>query len=248
MGFVARVWKDPVWSKLIAGAIGVGFLWIVHLFFGTSFDEAYNNAFSVVRLPRWLVWSWGLLTLLLLAAGSLLLRRRVSSDKVSSAAGTITVSSSAALDPKIEIRTEDRPPYQITDVKSGHVESTVKVGITNAGGKTLSNCKVFIERIAPPPNLPGGDTQLLEGSGFHLRHDDPEKLIDIASHWDHIDKFKFSTPMPGGFFNNALYMEDGLKRTFAVRVVATECERSALFEIETDAAKRLHLKFLNYIN
>ena len=241
MAWVADIAKDSVKGAVGTGvATGAGLIW--QHFYGSSAESAYKKLISPVQLPQWQLWLWGAVTVFLIVFGvSSALRRRTTN-------GAVAVSSNVAQDPKIEIRTEDRPPYQITDVKSGHVESTVKVGITNAGGKTLSNCKVFIERIAPPPNLPGGDTQLLEGSGFHLRHDDPEKLIDIASHWDHIDKFKFSTPMPGGFFNNALYMEDGLRRTFAVRVVATECERSALFEIETDAAKRLHLKFLNYIN
>lgn len=241
MGWGADTAKDSVKAVVTSGvAAGAGLIW--QHFYGSSAESAYKKLTSPVQLPQWQLWLWGAVTVFLIVFGvSSVLRRRTAN-------GAVAVSSSAALDPKIEIHTEDRPPYQITDVKGGHVESTVKVGITNAGGKTLSNCKVFIERIAPPTSLPGGESQLLDGSGFHLRHDDPEKLLDIASHWDHIDKFKFSTPMPGGFFNNAVYMEDGVKRTFAVRVVATECERSALFEIETDAAKRLHLKFLNYIN
>ncbi|WP_394144567.1 hypothetical protein [Burkholderia multivorans] len=43
-------------------------------------------------------------------------------------------------------------------------------------------------------------------------------------------------------------MDDTTRRTFALRVTATECERSALFEIWADDSKKLHLKFVNYNN
>ncbi|AOI92774.1 hypothetical protein WS57_29430 [Burkholderia pseudomultivorans] len=241
MAWVADIAKDAV-KSVVGAALLSGLAMVWQHYYGSTAESAYKKLVSPVELSQWQLWLWGAATVFLVIFGvSSTLRRRT-------ADGAAAVSSNAALDPKIEICTEDKPPYQITDVKAGRVESTVKVGIKNAGGKTLSNCKVYIDRIAPPTNSPGGDTHLLEGGGFHLRHDDPEKLLDIASHWDHLDKFKFSTPISGGFFDSSVYMEDGTKRTFAVRVVATECERSALFEIETDAAKRLHLKFLNYIN
>jgi hypothetical protein len=128
------------------------------------------------------------------------------------------------------------------------VLSTVRIGIKNAGGKTLSNCKVYIEKISPPTNSPGGTTLLLEGTGFQLRHDDPEKIIDVAAHWDNNDKFRFSTPIGGGFFDSTQMMDGKTRRTFAIRVTAMECERSALFEILADESRKLNLKLLNDIN
>jgi hypothetical protein len=70
----------------------------------------------------------------------------------------------------------------------------------------------------------------------------------IAAHWDNHDKFRFSTPLGGGFFDSTQWMDDNTRRTFAIRVTAMECERSALFEILADESRKLHLKFFNYIN
>jgi hypothetical protein len=153
----------------------------------------------------------------------------------------------AALEPKIEIITGSAHPYYAEEVRSGHKISTVRIGIKNAGGKTLSNCKVYVEHISPPSDSPGaGDSKLLAEGGFRLRHDDPEQFVDIASHWDHIDKFKFNTPFSGGAFVQPYDMNDVGNRTFSVRVAAMECQRSAKFELETDGSKNLHLKFLGY--
>ncbi|CAJ7430962.1 Uncharacterised protein [Burkholderia pseudomallei] len=154
----------------------------------------------------------------------------------------------AVLAPKIEIITEPSAPYQVDEILSEHVRSTVKIGIRNAGGNTLSNCKVYIEDISPPTNSPGGPTLLLDGSGFQLRYDDPEKLVDVAAHWDNHDKFRFSTPIGGGFFDTTQLMDERTRRTFSIRVAATQCNRSARFEIWADESKKLHLAFLNYID
>jgi hypothetical protein len=158
------------------------------------------------------------------------------------------LSQQSALPPKIEMFTDSSERYHVNEMQSGRMLSTVKIGITNAGGKTLSNCKVYVEQITPPPDIPSaGSTKLLDTGVFQLRHDDPERLIDIAAHWEHIDKFRFSAPMPGGTYGDPFDLKDIGKRTFAVRVKATECERSAMFELLTDDAKRLHLTFLSYI-
>ncbi|MCO1351732.1 hypothetical protein L0Z16_13650 [Burkholderia multivorans] len=225
-------------STGILGAIGL--FW--QHFYGSTPESAYQKAFAPVVLSQWQVWLWAAITVFLVAFSAATLLRRRSSDSETPCV------SRAALDPKIEIRTDSAPPYHVADVKSGHVESTVKVGIVNAGGGTLSNCKVYIEKISPPTNSPGGTTLLLDGSGFQLRHDDKEKLIEVAVHWDHHDKFRFSTPIGGGFFDTTQWMDDTTRRTFALRVTATECERSALFEIWADDSKKLHLKFVNYNN
>lgn len=242
MGWSGDIAKDAVKGVVSAAALAVATLVWQH-FFGATPESALKKASTPIQLLSWEVWLWAAITVFLVVfIAATLLRRRSSGD------AAVATSPAAALAPKIEIVTGPATPYQVTEVQGGRVLSTVRVGIRNAGGKTLSNCKVYVEKLSPPANLPGGDTQLLEMSAFHLRHDDPEKLMDIAAHWDHVSQFRFSTPISGGFFETANYMEDGVKRTFAVRVSATECERSALFEIWTDESRRLHLKFLNYIN
>lgn len=148
--------------------------------------------------------------------------------------------------PEIEIRTMQTAPYHIVKTNNGHAQSTVAVGIRNAGERTLSNCKVYAERIAPPLSSHGSSVLLLDGTGFQLRHDDPEKLVEIAHRWEHHGQSRFSVPYQGGFFNTEMSMNDGIRRKFAIRVAAQECERSAIFEMWTDESMRLHLEFLNY--
>jgi hypothetical protein len=159
------------------------------------------------------------------------------------------LSQQSALPPKIEMFTDSSERYHVNEMQSGHMLSTVKIGVTNVGGKTLSNCKVYVDQITPPPDIPAaGTAKMLETGVFQLRRDDPERLVDIAAHWDHIDKFRFSAPFPGGAWGDPFDLNDIGKRTFAVRVKATECERAAMFEIATDDTKRLHLTFLHYID
>lgn len=191
MGWGGDIAKDVTKGVVSTGILGaIGLFW--QHFYGSTPESAYQKAFAPVVLSQWQVWLWAAITVFLVAFSAATLLRRRSSDSETPCV------SRAALDPKIEIRTDSAPPYHVADVKSGHVESTVKVGIVNAGGGTLSNCKVYIEKISPPTNSPGGTTLLLDGSGFQLRHDDKEKLIEVAVHWDHHDKFRFrscaSTP------------------------------------------------------
>lgn len=162
---------------------------------------------------------------------------------------TSVMNSQMAGEPKIEIITGPEAPYYVEEVRSGHMLSTVRIGIRNIGGKTLSNCKVYVEHISPPSDAPGGsDCKLLDGPGFRLRYDDSEQLVDVAAHWEHHDMFRFNTPFPGGAFVNPFDMKDIGNRTFSVRVTAKECQRSARFELETDESKKLHLKFLGYVD
>ncbi|MFL9939988.1 DUF4062 domain-containing protein [Paraburkholderia graminis] len=148
--------------------------------------------------------------------------------------------------PSIEMFTDASDRYHVNEPHTEHNLSTVKIGIRNAGGGTLSNCKVYVERVEPPPNLPTAPRILLDTGVFQLRHDDPERLVEIAAHWDHIAMFRFCAPLPGGAFGNPFNLNDCGTRTFTVRVIATECERAAQFELETDESKRLRLKFLRY--
>lgn len=152
----------------------------------------------------------------------------------------------ASLPPKIQIHTEQAAPYQVTAPQAGRVLSTVRIGIKNSGGMTASNCKVFVEKVSPPTNAHPDTTLLLDGSGFRMRHDDTEQIVEIAAHWDHVDKFKFNTPHAGGFAEAHQYLDDGPKRSFVIRVQALECQRSAMFNIWTDDARRLHLEFVSY--
>jgi hypothetical protein len=241
MGWGGDIAKDAVKAVVSAAAVAVATLVGQH-FYGSTPESAYQKAFIPIQLLQWQVWLWAAITVFLVAFSiSTMLRRRPSG-------GDAVHERHATPDPKIEIRTDATARYHVTDVKGGHVQSTVEVGIRNAGGKTLSNCKVYIEKISPPPDSPGGTSMLLDGTGFQLRHDDPEKFVEVAAHWDNHDKFRFSTPIGGGFFDTTQWMDDNTRRTFAIRVSATECERSALFEIWTDESRRLHLKFLNYLN
>jgi hypothetical protein len=147
----------------------------------------------------------------------------------------------------IEISFGSGAPYQETKISQGHVLSTVRIGLSNPGETPLGNCRVYIDKISPEPPLPGGLPILLEGAGFTLRHDDPEKLVDIATHWDHVDKFRFNSPASGGFAETLLFIDDEPARTFVVKIEATGCQRSATFRLSTDDSRALHLDFIGYV-
>jgi hypothetical protein len=148
----------------------------------------------------------------------------------------------------IEILSRSGAPYEETKASHQRVVSTVRVGLSNPGGTPLANCKVYIEKISPEPSLPGGLPILLEGAGFTLRHDDPEKLVDIATHWDHVDKFRFNSPPAGTFAESQLYIDDQPSRTILVKIEATGYQQSASFRLSTDDSKSLHLEFIGYVN
>jgi len=149
--------------------------------------------------------------------------------------------------PRIEICFEKRAPYEVVNVQQHHVLSTARIGVKNSGGAALSNCKVHIDRISPEPPILGGWPILLEGGGFSLRHDDPEKLVDVAAHWDHMDKFRFNGPH-GSFAESLHYIDDKEQRTFVLRVEALECQRSASFKIWTDETRAIHLEYIGYVS
>lgn len=150
------------------------------------------------------------------------------------------------LPPKIEIRTGRTAPYHVVTTDNGYGRNVVAVGVANVGGQTLSNCKVYLERIVPPLDARGSSSLLLDGGGFQLRHDDPEKLIEIAHRWEHHTQSRFSVPQHGAFFDTRVLLDESVRLKFAVRVAAQECERSAVFEMWTDESGRLRLEFLNY--
>lgn len=55
----------------------------------------------------------------------------------------------------IDILFEPHPPYQTSEISNGRGLSTIRMGL-KAVGKTFANCKIYIEKIAPQPPLPGG--------------------------------------------------------------------------------------------
>jgi hypothetical protein len=145
-------------------------------------------------------------------------------------------------EPTIHILFESREPYEVSEISAqGRVLSTVRIGF-KATGKAMSNCRVYIEKIAPIPPLPGGGFPLLLAkSDFMLRHDEPVTMIDIASHWDHINQWRFNAPS-GTFAETLCYIDDNISRVFELRIVSTEIQKTALFKIWTDESKQLHIK------
>ena len=51
--------------------------------------------------------------------------------------------------PQIEIRHRPAAPYEVSEIQNHHVLSTVRIGLTNPGTRTLSNCKVGSIRLSP---------------------------------------------------------------------------------------------------
>lgn len=133
----------------------------------------------------------------------------------------------------------------MSDIQGERVLSTVRIGIKNSGNGSLSNCKVYLEKMSPIDNLIGRLPMLLERGGFTLRHDDPEQFVDVASHWNHVGKFRFVAPH-GWFAETLNYVDDGIRRTIVLRVDAIEGQRSATFEIWTDTSKIIHMKLIGY--
>jgi hypothetical protein len=239
MGPVGKVLQDSL-TGIIVGSVLGSLAVIAAIIFGSTPDAILAKAFTTLQLPHWLVWGWIFVTVVLSAiVVSSAFRKRPQPVEA-------TVSVAQQADPKIEILTGDGAPYNTIEMGQG-VASKVLVGIKNGGGKTLSNCRVNIQAISPPTKAVSGDVRFLEG-GFQLRHDDPEHHVPVAYHWGNTDHYRFSEPHSGAFFDSSLLMDDKVKRTIEIKVKATECERSALFEIWADESKRMHLEFLNYLN
>jgi hypothetical protein len=150
---------------------------------------------------------------------------------------------------KIEICFKSSAPYEASDIAHGRVLSTVRIGVKNSGGSPLSNCKVYIESVSPPPAHAGMFPAMLDNGSFALRHDDPEKLIDVATYWEHAGKYRFSTPLGGYLSEKSLdYIDGNEPRTFVIKAVATECTKSAVFKILVDESKTLRLKYIGDAN
>jgi hypothetical protein len=160
-------------------------------------------------------------------------------------APALSQAESNRLPPQIEICSKSGGPYEISEIIKGRVRSAVRIGIRNSGGSPLSNCRVYIEGVSPPPAHVGLFPALLNGGSFVLRHDDPEKLIDIAVYFDHLKKYKFATPIGGLIAAETLnYIDEMEQRSFVVKVAATECSKSAMFKILVDETKKLRLRYI----
>ncbi len=165
---------------------------IVMSFLGAIFAALAN--WSDTTSPFWKVMSglagFAITLVIINAVCGLINKWRLSQYKMRAASTARTI-------PDIEIRFKPRAPYEAAEIITGHVLSIVRIGLK--AGQSFSSCRVFIEKIAPEPMIYGGLPMLLQGSDFILRHDDPEKFLDIASHWEHHgNKFRFHN-IPGVF-------------------------------------------------
>lgn len=224
-----------MWSKVIATAIVVAVGACAKHFWPTI------NPFieSSTAVPNWLFIAIALSVIMAFYAYRMRCRASATNQAPS-------VAETAA--PQIEIHHRPTAPYEVSEIQHHHVLSTVRIGLTNPGPRTLSNCRVYVEKISPEPPLPGGLPILLDGANFTLRHDDPEKFIDVAAHWDHVDKFRFSAPLGSVFAEAMGYIDSQQERTIVIKVVAIECQRSASFRIWTDNTKAMHLKLIGYVS
>ncbi len=93
--------------------------------------------------------------------------------------------------PKIDICFSPYAPYEISEIIQGRIKSTVRIGFKNSGTMHLSNCRIYIESVSPPPVHLGLFPAILDGGTFILRNDDPEKLIDVAYYFEHVNKYRF---------------------------------------------------------
>jgi hypothetical protein len=142
---------------------------------------------------------------------------------------------------ELKILSKSGAPYEVTEILHGNVLSTVRIGLKSR--IPISNCKIYIETIAPQPPLYGSLPILLDGGGFIVRSDDPEKLVDVAIQWDHHDsKFRFNSPIGGMFAETLNFIDDDIPRIIEIKVVATELQKTALFKLWTDDTKKLHLE------
>ncbi len=230
------------WRPIGSGVLASVIAWVITQVLSGAWPAAKLFLESSTPVANWLI--------AIAAAGIITPVIYTAWHKASIKKGTsnIAVSAFDTSLPQIEIRHWPAAPYEVSEIQNHHVLSTVRIGLTNPGPRTLSNCRVYVEKISPEPPLPGGLPILLDGANFTLRHDDPEKFIDVAAHWDHVDKFRFSAPV-GSVFAEALgYIDSQQERTIVIKVVAIECQQSASFRIWTDNTKAMHLKLIGYVS
>ena len=140
----------------------------------------------------------------------------------------------------IDICFEPQFPYIKNEIINGHGLSTVLIGL-KAVGRTFSNCRVYVEKVAPAPSLPGFPVLLVDGAQM-LRPDDPETLIAVASKWDHVNTYRFRAPPPP-MDSHLWNIEDDPPRLIEIKVTASnnihDFQKTALFRIRVDEQKQL---------
>jgi hypothetical protein len=203
---------------------------------------------GVLMSLRWIMWSfsteqpWQVRSLVGAVIGALILGGLPALYSWARERGQTSQNVEETAQPNIRVLFEPHNPYETSKISHGRVLSTVRIGL-KAIGKPLSNCKVYIEKMAPDPGIPGGLPILLEGGNFVLWPGDPEKLYDIASHWDHVTKFRFNSP--GGWWAETMnYIDDESPYRIEVKFVATELTKTFLFKLWTDESKQLHMQGL----
>jgi hypothetical protein len=203
---------------------------------------------SMVAAPAWAHWIMaGLFGLL----GTFLLERflwnRHTSLTMSEAGGQSNIDASGKIDktvePTIDIRFEPQFQYIKNKIINGNGLSTVLIGL-KAVGRTFSNCRVYVEKVAPVPLVPGFPILLVDGAQM-LRPDDPETKIAVASKWDHVDTYRFSAPLPP-MDSHLWNIKDDPPRLIEIKVTASsnthDFQKTALFRIRVDQQKKLRLE------
>lgn len=230
---------------LVISAIGHGI--ILYLATIEVFPDRFVASMitTVVAAPAWAHWILaGLFGLL----GTFLLERflwnRHTSLTIPEAGGQSNIDASGEIDktvePTIDICFEPQFPYIKNEIINGHALSTVLIGL-KAVGRTFSNCRVYVEKVAPAPSLPGFPILLVDGAQM-LRPDDPKTLIAVASKWDHVNTYRFRAPPPP-MDSHLWNIEDDPPRLIEIKVTASnnihDFQKTALFRIRVDEQKQL---------
>lgn len=147
----------------------------------------------------------------------------------------------SSLLPKIEIMSAGGAPYEMMQMVGERTRSYVKIGLKNGGDITVSNCAVTIEKVIP--DVFRAAPIKLEAPEFNLRHDDPEKFIEVAEYWGHAGKIRFCE-LPSTFSGPRTYFDAGQRYQILVKVRASETTRSALFDLWVDPSSQLRLQFV----
>jgi len=147
---------------------------------------------------------------------------------------------------KIEIRHKIGEPYEKTEIKSDKIRSTVSIGLKNIGGKTLSNCRVTIDKILPPHPHIHDQVMMLGNTLQTIRMDDPEIYIGVCEYWSHINKFRFLLNEGGLVGPFELNWIDAIEeRMIVIKATSEETHKTSVFKISLDENKILRMKFVS---
>jgi hypothetical protein len=145
--------------------------------------------------------------------------------------------------PKIEISSGSGTPYELLEMIGERRKSVVKIGVRNSGDAIASNCAVLIDKLAPKLVHERAYPIKLGIPEFTLRHDDPEKFIEIAEYWAHVGQIRFNEPLGATFSGPLTYFDAGIRYSIVAKIRAAECTRSALFDLWVDSSNQLRLHY-----